>query len=95
MRAPSPVPRSVGFGCPLPPAANSTSYAALRTDSALYVEYEDGELGFYDLSRDAEALTNVAPSLPAATRERWHDVPRANKEGRGAQACWDAQRLTP
>jgi len=80
---------------PLPHAANPTSYAALRTDSALYVEYEAGELGFYDLSRDPEALTNVAPGLPAALRERWHDVLRANTECRGAQACGDAQRQTP
>ncbi len=90
-----PFPDPSDSDAPLPHAANPTSYAALRTDSALYVEYEDGELGFYDLSRDPEALTNVAPGLPAAIRERWHDVLRANKECRGAQACWDAQRLTP
>ena len=90
-----PFPDPSDSDAPLPHAAIPTSYAALRTDSALYVEYEAGELGFYDLSRDPEALTNVAPGLPAALRERWHDVLRANTECRGAQACWDAQRQTP
>lgn len=80
---------------PMLHAANPTSYAALRTEGALYVEYEDGETGYYDLSRDPDELRNVATSLPAARRQRLHDVLRANKECRGAQACWDAQRLAP
>ena len=76
-------------------AANPTSYAALRTENALYVEYEDGETGYYDLGNDPEELRNVAASLPAAQRRRLHDALRANKECQGAQACWNAQHLTP
>lgn len=79
---------------PMLHAANPTSYAALRTGHALYVEYEDGETGFYDLGRDPDELRNVA-ALPAARRQRLHDVLRANQECRGARACWDAQRMTP
>jgi arylsulfatase A-like enzyme len=78
-----------------PHAANPTSYAALRTGDALYVEYEGGEIGYYDLKQDPDELTNVAASLPVAKRERLRDILRANKECRGAQACWDAQRLEP
>jgi N-acetylglucosamine-6-sulfatase len=80
---------------PMLHAANPTSYAAVRSEHALYVEYEDGEIGFYDLSRDPEELKNVAASLPPDRRRRLHDVLRANKECRGAQACWEAQRLAP
>ena len=75
-------------------AANPTSYEALRIENALYVEYDDDEIGYYDLSQDPDELKNIAPSLPAARRQRLHDVLRANKECKGAEACWNAQRLT-
>jgi N-acetylglucosamine-6-sulfatase len=78
-----------------PHAANPTTYAALRTDEALYVEYEGGEIGYYDLKQDPEELANVAANLPPAKLLRLRDILRANKECRGAQACWDAQRLVP
>ena len=74
-------------------AANPTSYEALRTENALYVEYDDDEIGYYDLSQDPDELKNIAPSLPAARRQRLHDVLRSNKECKGAEACWSAQRL--
>jgi N-acetylglucosamine-6-sulfatase len=76
-------------------AANPTSYEALRTEDALYVEYEDGEIGYYDLTHDPLELKNVASKLPAERLKRLRDALRANKECRGAQACWNAQRLTP
>ncbi len=90
-----PFPNPTDSDAPMLHASNPTSYAAVRTERALYVEYEDGEIGYYDLLSDPEALTNVASRLPAAARERWHDILRANKECRGERACWDAQRLTP
>ncbi|HWN90704.1 MAG TPA: sulfatase, partial [Verrucomicrobiae bacterium] len=90
-----PFPDPTDSDAPMLHASNPTSYAAVRTERALYVEYEDGEIGYYDLLSDPEALTNVASRLPAAARERWHDILRANKECRGERACWDAQRLTP
>jgi N-acetylglucosamine-6-sulfatase len=80
---------------PMLHAANPTSYAALRTESALYVEYEDGETGYYDLARDPDELANVAASLPAARRQRLHEILQATKECRGAEACWSAQRMVP
>jgi N-acetylglucosamine-6-sulfatase len=76
-------------------AANPTSYEALRIASALYVEYEDGETGYYDLIRDPLELRNVASKLPAAKRKQLHEALRANKECQGAQACWTAQHLAP
>jgi N-acetylglucosamine-6-sulfatase len=89
-----PLPEAQDPDAPMLNAANPTSYEALRTEDALYVEYEDGEIGYYKLSDDPNELRNVAAGLPAAKRARLHDVLRANKECKGAQACWDAQRMT-
>ena len=58
-----------------------------------YAEYETGEVGYYELGTDPEELRNVAATLPEAARQRWHDVLRANRECRGTEACWSAQRL--
>lgn len=80
---------------PMRHAANPTTYAALRTETALYVEYESGETGYYDLAKDPDELVNAASSLPAAKRQRLHDALRASKECRGAEACWNAQRMAP
>jgi len=80
---------------PMRYGANPTSYEALRTENGMYVEYEDGEIGYYDLLRDPEELKNVAPGLPAEKRQRLHDVLRANKECKGAESCWNAQRMEP
>jgi N-acetylglucosamine-6-sulfatase len=68
--------------------------ATLRNEDASYVEYEDGEVGYYDLTRDPLELKNVASKLPAGRLKQLHEALRANKECRGAQACWNAQRLT-
>ena len=79
---------------PMINAANPTTYEALRTEDALYVEYQDGEIGYYDLNRDPDELKNIAASLPAAKRQRLHEVLRTNQECKGSEACWNAQRLT-
>jgi len=80
---------------PAPHAGNPTSYEALRTGNALYVEYESEETGYYDLSRDPLELKNIASKLPAAKRKQLHEVLLANKACQGAQACWSAQHMTP
>jgi hypothetical protein len=61
----------------------------------MYVEYDDGEVGYYDLSRDPDELANIASGLPAAKRQRLHDMLAANKQCHGTQACWAAQQLSP
>ncbi len=78
---------------PLLHAENPISYEAVRTAKALYVEYENGEVSYYELSADPEELHNQASSLSAAARQRWHDVLRANRECKGTAACWSAQWL--
>ena len=61
----------------------------------MYVEYEDGEIGYYELLRDPDDLTNIVPSLSVEKRQRSYDVLRANEECKGTEACWNAQRLEP
>ena len=75
-------------------ASNPPTYEALRFVDAMYVAYQDGEVGYYDLTSDPDELKNIAPSLPVARRQRLHEVLRANQECKGADACWIAQGLT-
>ena len=88
-----PFPDATDPDAPMLHAENPTSYEALRTAKAMYVEYETGEVGYYELGTDPEELRNVAATLPEAARQRWHDVLLANRECRGTEACWSAQRL--
>ncbi|WP_396445989.1 sulfatase [Actinomadura sp.] len=46
------------------------TYNALRTADMLYVEYADGELEYYDLTRDPDHLDNLAATMPAELRRR-------------------------
>jgi N-acetylglucosamine-6-sulfatase len=80
---------------PLRFSANPPSYAALRTATALYVEYEGGETSYYDLSRDPYELKNIVASLSPEALKRWHAALRANAMCTGAAACWDAGRMMP
>ncbi|HYB73145.1 MAG TPA: sulfatase [Candidatus Sulfotelmatobacter sp.] len=88
-----PFPDPTDPDAPLLHAENPPSYEAVRTAKAMYVEYKTGEVGYYELGADPEELRNVASRRPAAARQRWHEVLRANRECAGAEACWNAQRL--
>jgi len=44
-------------------SGNPPSYAAIRTDHELYVEYITGEREYYDLRRDPQELNNTAKQL--------------------------------
>lgn len=80
---------------PMQHAANPTTYEALRGENALYVEYQNGETGYYDLNDDPYELRNRAATEPGTRLQRWHDALIANKECHGADSCWKAERLTP
>ena len=88
-----PVPDPNDPDAPAPHAANPPNYEALRIEKGMYVEYDGGEVGYYDLIGDPNELRNIAARLPAAQRRQLHDVLNVNKQCRGAQECWDAQRL--
>jgi arylsulfatase A-like enzyme len=80
---------------PMRYGANPTSYEALRTEDGMYVEYEDGETGYYDLQSDPDELKNTTSGLSPEKRQRLHDALTANKECKGAEACWKAQLMEP
>ena len=90
-----PVPNADDPDVPVPHGGNPPSYEAMRTANAMYVEYETGEVGYYDLVRDPNELRNVAQNLDPAKRKQLHDALASNKNCHGAEACWVAQRLVP
>jgi N-acetylglucosamine-6-sulfatase len=50
---------------PAPGSGNPTSYEALRTAGAVFVEYADGEREYYDIRRDPNELDNAIGRVPA------------------------------
>ncbi len=78
---------------PIPDSANPISYEALRTGDALYVEYEDGEIGFYDLKNDPDELKNIAGDMRVADLQRYRTAVAASRECAGNAACREAQRI--
>ena len=88
-----PGPDSSDPDAPVPHGANPTTYSALRTANGLYVEYVDGETGYYNLEQDPYELKNIVASLPTAKGQRLHDILVASKACKGAEACWNAQRM--
>jgi arylsulfatase A-like enzyme len=75
-------------------AGNPPSYEAMRTDTALYVEYADGEREYYEVADDPEELTNLAARLPAEQTARLHSALTAMAGCRG-ESCWNAQHVPP
>jgi arylsulfatase A-like enzyme len=73
-------------------SANPPSYVAMRTKTALYVEYEGGERSFYDLVHDPFELMNVAKVVSATTLRQLHDILQGMVACKGTQSCWNAQR---
>jgi arylsulfatase A-like enzyme len=69
------------------------SYEAIRTPEAVYVEYVDGELEYYDLEKDPFELVNTAGSLTAAQQQKLHDALTAVKTCHDAATCWAAQHI--
>lgn len=79
----------------LPPAGsgNPPTYEALRTRDTLYVEYADGQRELYDLAEDPFELENLAADAPPEVLARLNASLSAMRTCRGAEQCWEAQRL--
>ncbi len=88
-----PIPNASDPDAPVPHAGNPPTYEALRMRSGMYVEYEGGEVGYYELKRDPEELNNVAREMPAEKRKQLHDALAANKACKGTESCWAAQKI--
>jgi arylsulfatase A-like enzyme len=76
-------------------SGNPPTYVALRLPGAMYVEYDTGEVGYYDLATDPYELHNIAGSLTPERRRALHAAVVANHACVGAAACAAAQALTP
>jgi N-acetylglucosamine-6-sulfatase len=74
-------------------SGNPTTYQALRTTTATYVEYTDGTTEYYDRSTDPGELRNTAATLPPATLSALHTDLAAMTSCHGQTACWDAGHL--
>ncbi|MBO2454346.1 sulfatase [Actinomadura barringtoniae] len=53
---------------------NPPTYSAVRTASELYVEYENGDREYYDLSRDPYELGSLAAQMPPARQTELQGV---------------------
>jgi N-acetylglucosamine-6-sulfatase len=73
-----------------PWGGNPKSYRAVRTPSAIYVEYAGGELEYYDLKKDPYELNNSPGLLTAASREHLHTQLDALAHCAGQASCWAA-----
>jgi hypothetical protein len=80
---------------PAPHSGNPPTYAALRLEDALYVEYASGAKEYYDLKEDPFELDNVVARLPAARAQSLYEILHENQTCQGTQACWRAQTRRP
>ena len=74
-----------------PLAGDPPSYTALRMATSMYVEYETGEVGYYDMTTDPHQLHNIAASLSPARKAELHDAVVANSNCAGSVECGAAQ----
>jgi arylsulfatase A-like enzyme len=68
-------------------SGNPTSYEAIRTPNAVYVEYKNGDREYYDLVGDPYELDNTYVELSPARQARLHDA-LAQLEGCSGSDCW-------
>jgi hypothetical protein len=76
-------------------SGNPPTYAALRTRTDLYVEYETGEHEYHDLSTDLYELHNTHPLLAPEHRAVLETALAAIQDCHDATACWAAQHVDP
>jgi arylsulfatase A-like enzyme len=69
------------------------SYEAIRMSNAVYVEYQDGETEYYDLTLDPFEQNNSVSSLTAAQVMLFHDTISNIKNCHNSADCWAAQKM--
>jgi arylsulfatase A-like enzyme len=74
-------------------SGNPPTYEAIRTPTALYVEYANGEREYHDLSEDPYEMHNLAGRLPPALARTLHGVLAAAEHCHGPGSCKRALRL--
>ena len=78
-----------------PRAGTPPAYTAVRLRDALYVEYDTGEIGYYDMVTDPDQLHNVVATLSAERLAALHAAVEANRACAGVASCGAAQALMP
>ncbi len=73
-------------------SGNPTSYEALRTSRGVYVEYVNGDVEYYDLTRDPFEIHNTVDALGPAKRKRLHDMLTALEKCHTGATCQAASR---
>ena len=71
---------------------NPTTYEAIRSATALYVEYADGEKEYHDLAGDPDELHNTYASLSGEDKASLHAMLGALQNCHDAQSCTAADR---
>jgi N-acetylglucosamine-6-sulfatase len=72
---------------------NPTTYEAIRSAAALYVEYADGEKEYHDLVADPDELRNTYASLPDERKAALHAALDAVQTCRGTPGCQAAEHV--
>lgn len=72
-------------------SGNPTTYEAIRSRTALYVEYADGEKEYHDLVTDPDELRNTFSSLSGEEKSLLHEMLVAITNCHNAISCWAAQ----
>ena len=73
----------------------SWSYSTLVAevyDFHLPVGYSNGDVEYYDLTRDPFEIRNTAAAIRPAKRQRLHDMLTALEKCHDAARCWTASR---
>ena len=63
----------------------------MRTATALYVEYADGDREYYDLASDPHELHNTFTMLTAEQKSALHAAVAAMQACHGSASCWAAE----
>jgi N-acetylglucosamine-6-sulfatase len=74
-------------------AGNPSTYEAIRSATALYVEYADGEKEYHDLVADPDELRNTFASLPDDRKTALHAALDAVQNCRDAASCQAAEHM--
>ena len=77
---------------PAPGSGNPTSYEAIRTSNAVYVEYRGSAREYYRIDRDPFERVNVFSRLSRRDRTSLHATLTALANCRGAAGCWAAAK---
>jgi arylsulfatase A-like enzyme len=75
-------------------SGNPPSYAAIRTRTDLYVEYETGEREYHNLIADPHELHNTYSSLTREQQTALSQAVKAIRNCHDAKSCGEAQRVS-